>query len=789
MKSVFEMSQLWQLTVQEIRLYLRSKTFWLIGTLIVLAMFLPILALFLIQYMAIIAVTRDESSGFYEIFASLSYDTFQIYLARYLAVLCLLLGLWPLIVLTIGFLPGMTPADWLFNGEYFTFLTLKYIIICMAAVGSVFLAGLLTHRRWRLCLIAAACWAIGDFFSSHLLTFPSWSTFFAFGHGVMRLMAPSAAVGYFPQQDLILRFALIQAALAVLFLVFAVAIEKIKRRERILQSKLLLLLVLIIVIVFSFACPIAGRELNTRESGFQLAVQEVKGPEILAVKTGLATTPVMESYKLAIKLRTKAHYLEGRATIGLDMADQTEVIVCTLRNYFKVETVTETNRGDTLKWQREGSHLAVYIPESYRYNRKLTLEIFYSGQVWEWFTDPFACPNGPLNFVATQFSLLRSGYGWYPIPGYYPLYTREYYTTPWHRSPEITLLANRIAHPAVLFDLTVDLDNNDTVVSNLEQSGTEPLRGEYKKRFHFKSLHGRDVFLITGPYHYEKRTFRKYGDFIEAYSYRQHQNRITKALNSIAAPYLFYEDLFQTDRLANPKTARYGKVCTVVEMPPFSFLSGEGCFDESLTLTDTVLISEELFPTETWRLAAIAFMQANKLDLAVLQRWWQEDVRVESNRNGNIVEGVMLYGYILYMEKTQGRAFYRQIKENVSSGKRVEAGNESFLLPFFTGGPVIRDVFMILDAIRTPEYGDPAIKQIMRQLYQVYVSKGTIGPAEFVKVVKTAVMDANWPPAKTDEIRNQLENIVKDMHVIATRKLKPASNITIYTFRPEDWLP
>jgi hypothetical protein len=69
-------------------------------------------------------------------------------------------------------------------------------------------------------------------------------------------------------------------------------------------------------------------------------------------------------------------------------------------------------------------------------------------------------------------------------------------------------------------------------------------------------------------------------------------------------------------------------------------------------------MGEELFETENWRLSSIAQMQANKCDLAVLQRWWNVDPTADTNgwsREGNAAEGFVLYLYTLYMEKKYNR--------------------------------------------------------------------------------------------------------------------------------------
>ncbi|HBE79906.1 MAG TPA: hypothetical protein DDW65_19325, partial [Firmicutes bacterium] len=178
------MGQLLQLTAYEIQLYLRSKTFWLIAMLIVMVVaFFPSLDLLLIEFMVVSVVTRDKQSGFTGILASMPHQTANLYLSRALATFLLLLGLWPFMVLTVGFLPGMEPAEWLLNTQDLALLTLKYIVICTAAIGFVFLIGLTTCHSWRLYLIISVFWAAGFFVASNLSHFPSWTAFFILGSG------------------------------------------------------------------------------------------------------------------------------------------------------------------------------------------------------------------------------------------------------------------------------------------------------------------------------------------------------------------------------------------------------------------------------------------------------------------------------------------------------------------------------------------------------------------------------------------------------------------------------
>lgn len=102
------------------------------------------------------------------------------------------------------------------------------------------------------------------------------------------------------------------------------------------------------------------------------------------------------------------------------------------------------------------------------------------------------------------------------------------------------------------------------------------------------------------------------------------------------------------------------------------------------------------------------------------------------------------------------------------------------------GGPVVSNVFMTLDIIRTSEIGDPAIRKISRRLYQTYIRQGSIHSADFSKTVESVLARANWHPAKIDEIHQRLESIARHVDNLESRKL--GFGATNYNFRPEDWI-
>jgi hypothetical protein len=764
----FKMNQLMQFVFYEIKLYLRNKNFWLIGTLVLMTAFHPGFNVLLIQFVVIYIVARDEGADFSGILASLPLNTAKLYLARAMAVFGLLMGMWPFMMLNLGLLTQIKPAEWLVNCQNFGFLTLKYITVCMTAIGFVFLASLLTRRSWKLYLIIGTCWVIGAFLASNLSYFPSWSMLLLFGHGEMGIMAPSAAVGFFSHQNLLPFLTIFQIIVAILLILLVATYQIIKRRER-TQLLKLAAPVSILIMVASCAGFIICREIARRESGFRLGLQEAKRPETVVAKAE-AAVPRLESYDLQIKLRTYSHFLEGKAILTLKRTKiQSDILFFTLRNCFTVADVKEAS-GQKLEWRRDGTHLMIRLLER-RQGEVSTLVISYSGQVWEWFAGYSAHPTGPLNFVAPTFSLLRSGYAWYPVPGVHSLYLSEYYDKPWGGPTGVTLWAKRAKHSPVRFTLTVDIDTDSTVVSNLERTGVEMLNGKYKQRYRFGSLQGRDVFLLTGPYHYEKRKFPGREDLVEVYCYRQHQARISKVLNSMAEPYLFYQDIFQPERLINSSTTRLAKMCTVVEIPSFFFFCEDAPHADNLILTNTVLVTEDCFRTDKRDLSILANSETIGMrdvmrDIAILQCWGQSDAI--NQYSSGVISGLGFYLHALHLEKTSGRAYVQKY----------------LLIESIEGIPVFQDVFMTLADIRS-KHGDGSVGKIVDDLYQVYQRKGSIDPETFLKIVEPVLLKADWTPEKKEEIRQRLKSIAGYIDETKPYKIRSKFPVMLYPFNRE----
>jgi hypothetical protein len=762
--------QLWRLTVAEIRLILRSKTFWLLGSLTVALSLLTSLNLLLILFIAVTVVKRDERAGLTEFLAVLPYNVVKLYIARALAMLSLLLGMWPLMLVVICGVTGT--AEWLAPEAQLALLSLKYLTTCVTAIGFVFLAGAVTRSTLQLYLVVGAGWAGELIFASNLRYIPNWGVIFALGHGMMLPSAPSAALGYFHQQGLLPGMAVFQCALAVLFFWAAIAWEMKRRRESCLSMKRLLVPALVTVVVGLMASTVVLWELEERSRGYRLALQGSHLP--LAVKGVPIVKPDLVAYRLELNLQTATHVLEGKANLKLKWDDPTvRSLTFTLRPYFVVRMVQLTGPDRPLVWRRDGSRLTVWLPEEYPSSKTVTLQISYFGTVWEWSSGLMVRPNGPVNLIAPAFSLLRSGYAWYPVPGAEPLYTWETYQYLGSTRKKAAPWARRICHAAVPFVLTVKLDNDHMAVSNLTPDGFTRLTGKYQKEYRFRSRQGRDVFLITGPYHYEKKAFANRGGWLDVYCFRQHRSRLNRVWDSLVESYQFYAAIFQPTLATLPV-----KSGTLVEIPQFfSFME-----TKDLLLTDSVSLLENYFRVSRRSLALVAEMEATKRDLAILQRWWAENpVQYDWERDGQIGESLLLYFAALGLEKRWGRDFYQDVKGNYF---------KESTLPGFTGGPVVREVIAIMKTLRDRQTSDLAMKQLTGRLYRIYRRQGWIDPDDFSREVETVLTQRDIPKARVDEIRRHLERLAQEARKPERRLIKINYSLPVtIVFNQDEWVP
>ncbi|MCE5286828.1 MAG: hypothetical protein LLG02_13420 [Pelosinus sp.] len=759
----------------EIKLTLRTHLFWILAGLTVVSILLPVLTLLLGQFILIHLFTRDQRTNFSSIMCSLPHSSEKLYLARISAALLLLLALWPFMLGILLFFPEMQLAEWSNMPSSIIFLTLKYLILCLTQIGLVLLCTIITKQLAWLYLLSIVCWLKTSDLASNLGFLPSFSQLFVLGQGFMLPSAPSLASGYFPQQILFSGVALFQAGLALLFAASAIIQQMRLRRERLLGAKTIIVFFLLSLAFLCLGSRIALTELAHREHWFDHLIQASSQRATTAQDQGYATFSP-EAYQLAVKLKTTAHYFAGTARIkGKISALPSHKMQLTLRDSFTVTAVNEITADKPLQWTQNGAILTIYLPDTYQENTELMLAISYSGEIREWFPARMARPNGPVNFIDPAYSLLRSGYAWYPIPGLHHLYTYYDCINPLTDRTETTLRAKPVLQPPTKFTMTVDIDTDNLVASNLEQTGAEALSGEYKERYHFYSAEGHDVFLLAGPYEHQVQSTPD--GKISIYSLPLHKQQITRFINSFKSLYSVYDTMLEE----NPSY-------TVVEIPPFLLFSEDGQPLKNLTLTDTIVLSENYFKTKSHTLDFLNQVRNNKHDLAILQRWWQEDLTegLGMNKwgNGNINTSLSYYLYLVGLEKTRAPESYLQAKQNIQAGQSVLL--DDFCAPSLPLSPITREVFLVLDSLRI-ELGDQALKKVMRPLYRLHKTQGAIQPSDFSQAVEATLTSSTLSPVKQAEIRGHLLSIEE---LSANPKIFTAStSITQFSFDMEEYLP
>ena len=790
------MKNYWTLILLETKLILRSKSFWILAFFSVVCILLPLITLLLGQFILIYQITRDKRANISDILNPLPYCAAKLYLARAVAALLVLFSLWPFMLAVLIFFPEMKLGEWVLVPGAISFLTLKYFVLCLTQVSLVIFFRMFTSHLLLLYCLSIAGWVITSHLASNLGFLPDFFKLFVFGQGFMLPSAPSLAIGYFPLQNIFPGFALAQAGLALLFIVIFIAKQMVRHRESILRSKLIIALFIFSLAAVWFGSHAVFIELDHREQGYRELMQAASAEQAPSANATAILKP--ESYHLAVKLKTSSHYFDGTAMIkGRISGQPSDKIAFTLRDCFTVTSVSELTTGTPLKWAQNGAALTVYVPKNCQDGQPLTLSISYSGEVWEWFPDRMASPNGPVNFVAAPFSLLRSGYAWYPVPGCHNLYTYRDFINPLTKQKQQTLQAKRISHFPLPFSLTVDIDSDNMIASNLNQTAVETLSGEYKRRYCFYSEAGHDVFLLSGPY--ERQIIHTADGIVTVYNFPLHNNQTSRVINSLTKIYNFYEDMLQGRTAFKSQqngTAKYN----VIEIPPFLLFSEDGEPRKNLTLTDSIVLSENYFKTDNLTLDFLNKIQTNKRDMAVLQRWWQEDLSEEMGLDGygdkSIYSSLSYYLYIVGLEKTRAPESYTLARKNIAESYTLAKQNketgqkqvliDDFCMPWLPISPVTQEIFPILDTLRT-ELGEQTLKEVTRNLYHIYTTHGNIHAADFSQTIETALTASSLSPEKQAEIQMHLRNI--EQLTAQPGIFKATTSLTQFSFDMEEYLP
>jgi hypothetical protein len=267
---------------------------------------------------------------------------------------------------------------------------------------------------------------------------------------------------------------------------------------------------------------------------------------------------------------------------------------------------------------------------------------------------------------------------------------------------------------------------------------------------------------------------------VSVYYFPGHKDEGHRVIHSLSQPYKIYKDMLQEKEPLSKTQTEY----TIVEIPSFLLCSEERQPLKNLTLTDSILLGENYFKPGGYAFDWLSEIQETKRDIAVLQRWWQEDFPAVFAGNNNIQNSLSYYLFAIGLEKTHMPAAYLEAKQNITTGKRNLI--ESFTMPFLTLSPLTREVFLVLDTIRS-ELGEESLKIITRRLYHQYEHQGTIQADNFSAAVNTVLLSSSLAPEKQEEIQNHLVNIKKltTTPVINTAEI----SLTAFAFYLEECLP
>jgi hypothetical protein len=185
----------------------------------------------------------------------------------------------------------------------------------------------------------------------------------------------------------------------------------------------------------------------------------------------------------------------------------------------------------------------------------------------------------------------------------------------------------------------------------------------------------------------------------------------------------------------------------------------------------------------------VAEMQANKCDLAILQRWWGEDpIRYDWEHDGQISESLLLYFYVVGLEKRWGVHFYEVAKKYILSRKSDDY--KTVTLPILNRGPVLSDVFTIMDALRQPGCDDRLVRRMIARLYHIYDCRGRIGPGDFSIAVEKVLTQGDYPVAEMAAIRRRLHRLARETRNSERQRISlwyslPATIV----FNQDEWVP
>jgi hypothetical protein len=768
-------TQMTQTILFEMKLYLKSRNFWLVAFLLnsytwtafllagqvmsgVAQMFIPALL-----FLTADTVTRDKREYFTEIIATLPYNDMALLGGRALALFIwfLLLGMELLSTIVLVNMGIPVYSSWS-AGEAFL---VKYVVACINVIGITFFVFSVTKNRVRFYALLLLWWLIGVFLTGNVgMLFPQWVAIanFTFIHGFGG--NPSEVIGIYPNDELVVAIILYQITCSTILFMIAVLIEKARRRtiSTILHACSLQVLACIAIILVLFFVTYQSLGINSSDH-IHASVNR------LPVEVRRDALPVIApaAYDLYVTLNSKSHTMAVKAQIIIKKLGETSpsTIEFTLRDYLHVEQVVNMATGEPLVWQQQGTYVIVSLSsEDFSKDSLLTLGINYSGKVWEWSNDFYGQRAGLVNMVDSSFTCLRGGYAWYPVLGRHQLYTASSYTLPWQQESKQILQSMLVFHGAVPFKMTVESHENMTVFSNIEL--TNKYRDGDTQRYIFTSQAGRDVFLLAGPYEHTKLTVPGREEAVDFYHFPGHDGNLHKMAYKVSQ-LDYYNSLVPR---GNPSGLAKGYL--IFEAP--RFLTYDNLMNSSnLGFIDVIALPEAIFLTKSlyspwWSQPAGRILsEARSLNL-----WWANCFKKEK---GDIADGLALYMYTLYNEHKHGKRFYDNAREYWLSYQDESPDNEDML---GVRGQIVREVFLLMDTIRQSNLGDDGVKQFLRLIYAAYQEKNILEATDIVAALQLiGALDAHHQQGNDREVK--YHNSIDTLNQLLTSPPENRSNAAL----------
>lgn len=599
---------------------------------------------------------------------------------------------------------GLAPVE---PGVYIREFVAGYLPVAAYLAAAGIAAGTLLPGPFLAYPILAGYWALAVILLPGLVqTSPlKWLVAADYTGRSRTLIRLSTVGGYYPYEGLVALAPVLYAGLALGVLVLVYLVYKRRRESRRHPAIAALVLVLALAVAGSaFAGQVAfWRGMNGDGVALQAALDAARESALAAqADPGLqaaATALVPLSFDVGLELDPAASALSGRATVTLrnDSPSPVGAAVFTLKPGLAVRAAAAA------PLTQDGAIVRVELSPALAPGEERAVSLEYSGRVRDWIGDFRAEPHGLRDYIARDISLLRSGSGWYPLPGICSPAVPALVLRPGN-IPDL-LMPARMSHAAAAFRLEVVAPAGQVIATGLPLVGED--RSGDRWRFRFAAPSARDVYVAGAPYErlsLDGRTL--YLAPVHARAAENIDRYLEEHLN-------FYSRLVPL--------APAGEI---VELPGFA-MEGSGALEAplagALALPGGLLALFHRAPEEV----ELTDWTRVRLETSILQLWWpdrawQTGMAGPFKLRPAIVDAAAQY---MHLESEAGAGIYNEAMafwREVGDG-RIRAWPHDLLLTSVSEEK--RDAILALDAVRQA-YGLDGVGAVLRRLREAHMDDG-----------------------------------------------------------------